>query len=272
MGIEMFSLKDRVAIITGGGRGIGQAVALGFSRAGARVVVASRTASELEETASKVRAAGGQALAVPTDVTDETSIQGLVKKTLAEFKQIDILLNNAGGVSGEPGGALTGLAMSTSGDAWDAVLRKNLKSAFLCSQAAARNMIERRKGSIINIGSMAGIFADPPMSAYGVAKAGVIHLTKNLSRELAPYGVRVNCICPGYMGTVRVKHRVQLIEEKDPGFLQKAIALGRLGSLDDLVGAMVFFASDASSYVTGEVLGINGGWTGYSPSQGPGSW
>lgn len=272
MGVEIFSLKDRVAIITGGGRGIGQAVALGFSQAGAKVVVASRTASELDETASKVRAQGGQALAVPTDVTDEASIDNLVKKVLGHFGQIDILVNNAGGVIGEPGGALTGYAMATSGETWDTVLRKNLKSAFLCSRAVAKAMIERRKGSIITIGSMAGIFADPPMAAYGVAKAGVIHLTRNLARELAVYQVRVNCICPGYMGTVRVKHRIELMEQKDPGFLQKSVALGRLGNLDDLVGAMIFFASDASSYVTGEVLGVNGGWTGYSPSQGPGSW
>ncbi|MBF8264387.1 MAG: putative gluconate dehydrogenase [Dehalococcoidia bacterium] len=271
MGLEMFSLKDRVAIVTGGGRGIGQATALGLSQAGAKVVVAARTESEIEETASQIRAQGGQALAVSTDVVNEASIDNLVKKTLAKFGQIDILVNNAGGVM-EPGGALTGFTMTTSGEAWDSVLRKNLKSAFLCSKAVAKSMIERRRGSIINIGSMSGLHADPPMTAYGIAKAGVIHLTKNLSKELGGYQIRVNCICPGLMGTPRVKHRVQLIEEKDPGFMQKAITLGRLGAISDLVGAMIFFASDASSYVTGEILGINGGFSGYTPPQGPGNW
>lgn len=272
MGVEIFSLKDKVAIVTGGGRGIGQAVAIGFAGAGATVVAASRTVSEIEETAAKIRHDGGQALAVPTDATDEASIENLVKKTLGQFKQIDILVNDAGGVSGEPGGALTGLAMATSGEAWDTVLRKNLKSAFLTSRAVARAMMERRKGSIINVGSMAGIYADPPMSAYGVAKAGVIHLTRNLSKELAPYQIRVNCICPGFMATPRVKHRIELMEQKDPGFLQKSVALGRPGELQDIAAAMIFFASDASSYITGEVLGVNGGWTGYMPAQSATSW
>lgn len=260
-----------MAIVTGGGRGIGRDLALGLSQAGASVVVAARTQTELEETASLIRSQGGQALAVPTDVVDEASIDNLVKAALLQFGQIDILVNNAGGVV-EAGGALTGSAMSTSGEVWDSLQRKNLKSAFLCSQAMAKTMMERRRGSVINIGSMAGIFADPSMAAYGVAKAGVIHLTKILAQELARYRIRVNCICPGFVGTPRVQHRVRLIQERDPQFLPRAIALGRIGTPQDLVGAVIFFASDASAYITGEVLCVNGGRTGYMPAETPGSW
>jgi NAD(P)-dependent dehydrogenase (short-subunit alcohol dehydrogenase family) len=184
-----FSLEDKVAIVTGAGRGIGKAIALGMADAGAHVVAAARTAADIEATASEIVAKGRKALAVATDVRLNDQVTNLVDRTVNEFGRVDILVNNAGGSF-----IVSTMEMSEGG--WDAIIRENLKSVFLCSKAAAKVMMNQKKGAIINIASVAGLRAYTPNAAYGVAKAGIVNLTKTLAIDLAPYNIRVNAIAP----------------------------------------------------------------------------
>ena len=253
MGLSLFSLEGKVAIVTGASRGIGKAIALGLADAGADVVVAARTASDINIAANEIIAKGGKALAVPIDVRLSDQITNLIEKTVAEFERIDILVNNAGGTFTAP-------TMELSEGGWDAIIRENLKSVFLCCKAVAKVMIEQKKGNIISIASIAGIRASPNNAAYGVAKAGIINLTKTLAIDLAPYNVRVNAIAPGYIATPGIlqlqKDRPERIEA-----MSRRIRLSRLGQAEDIVSGVIYFASDASSYVTGETLLIDGGVT-----------
>jgi NAD(P)-dependent dehydrogenase (short-subunit alcohol dehydrogenase family) len=251
MNLFLFSLTDKVAIVTGAGRGIGKAIALGLADAGADVVVAARTASDIEATASEISDKGRRAMSVPTDVRLNDQVANLVEKAVADFGRIDILVNNAGGY-------FTKSTMELSEGGWDAIIRENLKSVFLCSKAAAKVMMEQKKGSIISMASVAGLRSYPSNAAYGTAKAGIINLTKTLAMDLAPYNIRVNAIAPGLIATPGMLQ----LHETDPeglGVMVSHIPLGRLGQPEEVARGVIFLASDASSYVTGATLLMDGG-------------
>jgi len=249
MNLQQFSLENRVAIVTGAGQGIGKAAAVGLADAGAHVVIAARTSSDIENVASEIEQRGRKALALPTDVNLRDQVNSLVAKTVKEFGRIDILVNNAGGTTEIP-------TMEMSETDWDANLSLNLKSVFLCSQAAGRVMMSQNKGSIINISSMHGLRANFANAAYGAAKAGVINLTKTMAAGLAKYNVRVNAIAPGYVVTRPVFKGFAARPD-----VIKQIPLSRLANPEDIVGAVIYLASDASLYVTGATIVIDGGLT-----------
>ena len=251
MSLYLFSLEGKGAIVTGAGRGIGKAIALSLADVGADVVVAARTASDIETTASEITAKGRRALALPTDVRLSAHVNKLIEKIVAQFGKIDILVNNAGGSFFAP-------TLELSEGGWDALIRENLKSVFLCSKAAAKVMIEQKKGSIINISSVAGFRPYSSNAAYGAAKAGVINLTMTMAMDLAPYNIRVNSIAPGSIAT---EGAIQ-IQKADAELMQRRLAsipLGRHGQALDIAGAVIYLASEASAYVTGQTLVIDGG-------------
>jgi len=253
MDLSMFALNDRVAIVTGGGRGIGKAIALGYGQAGATVVVAARTAADIESTAAEIRKAGGSALAVPTDVQDNDQVSDLLKKTLDTFGRVDILVNNAGATS-----PLSVRKMSLS--EWEGQLKENLTSVFACSKIIGEAMVKQKKGNIINMSSVAGLGPFPSLSAYAASKAGIISLTKTLAVEWAPHNIRVNAMAPGFIMTPQTLK----ISPESSEFRQaqlKKIPLGRFGRPEDIIGVAIFLASDASSYITGETIVVNGGLT-----------
>ena len=192
---SMFSLADKVAIVTGAGRGIGRGIALGLAQAGADIVIADLLATEAEKTAAEIRTLGRKSLAVLADVRSDEQIANMVKRTLDEFHRIDILVNNVG-VFGRQTPSL-----KVTGEDWESLLQANLKGAFLCCKAVAEAMIRQEKGSIINISSLGGILPPLGFTAYNAAKAGVINMTQSLAVEWGPQHIRVNCIAPGWIET-----------------------------------------------------------------------
>jgi len=257
MGLEIFSLEGKVAIVTGAGRNIGKAIALGMAEAGAHIVAAARTVSEIEQTAAEVRERGRRALAVPTDVRAADQVRNMVEKTLEEFGRIDILVNHAGGL-------FPARTLDMSEGAWDALIRENLKGTFLCSQAVARVMVERKiKGSIINTASTAGIYPYPTSPSYAAAKAGLINFTQTLAVELAPYYIRVNAVAPGMIVHPGSEAFFGVDKPEVREAYLKQIPLRRFGRPEDIVGAVIYLASDAADYVTGAVLVIDGGQFGW---------
>jgi len=245
MTLPDFSLKDKVAIVTGAKRGIGKAIAVTFAEAGADVVVCGRTLAELEEVTSEIRALGRCSLALKTDVTMKNEVTSLVERTIKDFGTIDILVNNAVVYTGGP------LVELSEGD-WDNSLDIGLKGFYLCSQAVARVMVEKRRGSIINMSSTAGIRPTGWQGAYSIIKAGGIMLTKLLAVELAQWNIRVNALAPTVVRTERTN--VEMLR----GFMTQ-LPLGRLTELHELTAAALFLASDASSYISGHVLIVDGG-------------
>jgi len=253
MDLSIFALTNKVAIITGSGRGIGKAIALDFASVGADLVVVARTASEIESVAAEIRDKGGRALAVPTDIRSADQVKDMVERAMAEFGKIDILVNNAGGTFRAP-------FLQISEGAWDAVLRENLKGVFLCTKAIVDIMVKQKEGSIINISSLAGQVPYANMAHYGAAKAGVINLTQTLAVELGPYNIRVNTILPGY---IEVEWFAQLLQEH-PEVRERRlqrVPLGRFGKPEDIARAAIYLASEASSYVTGASILVTGGLT-----------
>ena len=247
-----FSLKNKVALVTGAGRGIGKAIALGLAEAGADLAIASRKLPDLEKAAEEIRKTGRKCLTTAAHIGRIEEINNLVKKVQEEFGRIDILVNNA---ATNPTMAS---AMDVDDRAWDSVMNLNLKGLFFLSQAVARVMKERGGGKIINIASIAGISPDI-LPIYSISKAGVIMATKVMAQQWAPYNIRANVVAPGMTKT---------------GFSQplwgnpeilKAVTgrnpMGRIADPEEMVGAVIFLASDASSYVTGQVLAVDGGST-----------
>jgi NAD(P)-dependent dehydrogenase (short-subunit alcohol dehydrogenase family) len=249
-------LKDRVAIVTGGGTGIGKAIALEFARAGADVVVASRNLENLEKTAAEVRALGRRSAAIATDVTIAEQARNMASQTADQFGRIDILVNN----SGVSVGKTMSLTVDQSEEDWDTVIDTNLKGTFLCTQAAAKQMMDQKSGKIINISSMGGVFTTRPgLVSYCAAKAGVIAFTRAVAAELAPYGITVNSVSPGVIETDMYKRGrtpEQIQEWVDT--TTKATVVGRLGTTRDVAKLVLYLASDDSSFICAENITIDG--------------
>ena len=250
MGLTL-DLSGRVAVVTGASRGIGRAVAVALAEAGADVTVAARTASDLEDTAAAVRTAGRRALVLPTDVSVAADVARLMTGTVAELGRIDVLVNNSG--IGEPYGAL-----DTTEEIWDRHLAVNAKGAFLCCQAAARHMLARGSGKIVNVTSIFALKGVPNYAAYSASKAAVIGLTKALAVEWAAGGVQVNAVAPGYFAT-----DINAEARADPerlARLVRSVPARRIAEPDELGPLVVYLASAASDYMTGAVLTCDGGW------------
>jgi NAD(P)-dependent dehydrogenase (short-subunit alcohol dehydrogenase family) len=250
--VNQFSLERKVAIVTGSSRGIGRAIAEGLARAGAAVTVNGRSPEATQATAAAIAAFGGISLAAPADVSKSAEVERLIETTVATFGRLDILVNSAG-ISPyfKPAETMTE-------PEWDEVLAVNLKGVFLCCQAAGRVMIQQKSGRIINISSIAGQVALPRLLAYCAAKGAVNQLTRVLAVEWAPYQILVNAISPGYIETDLTKGLRDNPKRRDA--LLRQVPLGRLGKPEEIAGAAVYLASDAASYVTGHMLGVDGGW------------
>ena len=253
----MGKLDNKVAIITGGGTGIGRTISLTFANEGAKVVVGSRNIANLAEVVKEIKLLRRQSLAIATDVSVKQQVENMVDQTMHEFGRIDILVNNAGILRA------TGI-MDTSEEVWDEVMDINLKGVFLCTQAVAKYMIKQQDGKIINIASISGRgggLDDGP--SYCTSKAGVIQLTQNAAFELGPYGINVNCIAPGLIitpmvyGGGRTREEVQEYLE---GRKSTAV-LGRLGEPEDIAKVALFLASEDSSFICGQTIPVDGGRT-----------
>lgn len=244
----MFSLKDKVALVTGASQGIGRDTALALAETGARVAVAARNEEKLVALAKDIVAAGGEAFAVKMDVSDAEQIKAGFKAVLEKFGRLDILVNNA---------AITrdGLAMRMKQDDWDAVIRTNLTGAHLCTQQALLPMMRARAGRIINIASVVAQTGNAGQANYVAAKAGLIGLTKAIAVEIATRNITVNAVAPGFVETPMTDVLSGEVKEN----LKTRIPLGRMGCPRDVAAAIVFLASDEAGYITGHVLDVNGG-------------
>jgi len=247
------SLSGKVALVTGGSRGIGKASAVGLARAGADVVVASRKLSDLEKVAEEIRSIGRRGLAIPAHLGRIEDIRNLVSKAEQEFGKIDILVNNA---ATNP---TMESAMDVEEGAWDVIMNLNLKSVFFLAQAVARIMREHGGGSVINISSAAGIRPDPLLPVYSISKAAVIMTTKVLAKEWGKHNIRVNAIAPGLFRT-RFSEALWKDREIFNAWMETN-PMGRMGEPDEIVETVIYLASDAASYVNGAVISIDGGHT-----------
>lgn len=243
----MSNLRDRVAIITGASRGIGRAVALRFGAAGATVVAAAR-ADHADAVVAEIREAGGTAIPLSVDVTDGDQVADMVRRALDEYGRVDVLVNNAGIVRDQ-------LAMRMSLSDWDIVIATNLTAVFTCSRAVLRPMLKQRGGRIISVGSVVGQMGNAGQANYAATKAGMVGFSKTLAREVASRGITVNVVAPGMIDTDMTAD----LGESAQAAMVSHIPLGRLGSPDDVAGAIGFLASDEAAYITGHVLSVNGG-------------
>ncbi len=252
---ELFDLRGRTALVTGAGRGIGRHLALGLAEAGADLLLTGRRQGPLEETATAIRALGREARVQPCDLLVDAQIEALADWALREAPAVDVLVNNAGTLWGAP-------TLEFPIEAWDKVFGVNVRGLFLLTRRIARHMVERRRGSIILVSSISGLRGafeeEEPAVAYNASKGAVVTLTKDLGVKLARHGVRVNGIAPGSFRTDMMRHLME-----DPERLARyeaRIPMGRSGDEDDIKAVGVFLASEASRYVTGHTLVVDGGW------------
>ncbi|MAI52856.1 MAG: oxidoreductase [Gammaproteobacteria bacterium] len=254
--LDRFGLEGQVAVVTGGGRGIGEAIALGLAEAGADVVVAARRTAEVEQVAEKVRAKGRRALAVTCDVMDIEQIKSLAQRAVEELGGLNCWVSNAGGADDRVARTLLEMPERQ----WDFQMDLNLKAVWTGAQAAASIMKDQGGGTIINISSQAANKASPFNGPYAVAKSGVNNLTQTMAVELARYNIRVNGVSPGPIPTEVFMEFLDLKEEDLPEMGQRLnIPLGRIGAPEDISPAVVYLASEASSWMTGQTITINGG-------------
>jgi len=249
--MDIFDLSGKIAIVTGGNRGIGFGITKGLANAGATVVIANRNAPAGQAAAESAKKEGLNVIAIATDVSDISSIASMVAKVINNFGKIDILVNNAAVVRRNP-------PEDISEEDWDFTMNINLKGLFFCCQLVGREMIKHKKGKIINVSSIGSYLVRHGASVYAASKAGVSHLTRALAFEWARYNINVNAIAPGLTLTDMSKKRF----EEYPGYYEKVLSeipRGRVGVPDDYAGAAIFFASEASDYITGQVLYIDGG-------------
>ncbi|MCL6582015.1 MAG: 3-oxoacyl-[acyl-carrier-protein] reductase [bacterium] len=242
------NLTEKVAFITGAAQGIGKETALTLARLGARIIATDLNRELLMKNAEEFQTLGCEYLPIVMDVTNEQEVNEAVDQGVEKFQRIDILVNNAGITRDS-------LIFRMSDEAWDSVLSVNLKGAFHCIKAVARPMLKQKKGTIINVASVVGLMGNPGQANYSASKAGLIGLTKTVARELASRGITVNAVAPGYIDTEMTRALPEAAREK----LQEAILLKRLGTVQDVAQVIAFLASDGASYITGQVINVNGG-------------
>ena len=255
MGIlDRFKLDGKIALVTGGGQGIGQGYAHALAEAGASVAIVDINPATAQEVAAEISELGQQSMAIEADVTIEADVKRMVDTIVAEWGKLDIAVNNAGRT-------IWCDSVDVPEEDWDKVIDLNLKGVFLCSQAEARVMLPRKYGKIINTASMSASIVNKPQNqaSYNASKAGVVHLTKSLAAEWAPHGIRVNTISPGYTITTLVT-KIPAAAQHLP-YWTELTPVGRLGQIEDLKGAVIFLASDASDFMTGHDMIIDGGYS-----------
>jgi 3-oxoacyl-[acyl-carrier protein] reductase len=245
----MGDLQDKVALVTGGSRGIGKAIAVALAKEGANVVLSyAGNEAAAAETVKAITDAGGKAKAVRFDIADGKASTDAVEAIFKDYGKLDVLVNNAGVT-------IDGLIMRYRDEDWDKTINTNLKGTFNLCRAVCRPMMKQRKGSIINLASVVGEMGNAGQTAYAASKAGIVGMTKALARELAPRNIRVNAVTPGFIATDMTSHIPEDAKER----LMQLIPLSRLGNAEEVAHAVAFLASDKSSYITGEVLKVNGG-------------
>jgi 3-oxoacyl-[acyl-carrier protein] reductase len=244
----MFSLKDKVALVTGASQGIGRMTSLALAKLGAKVAVANLRVEKLTSLVAEIEAAGGEALSVPMDVGDPIQVRNGFQQALAKFNKLDILVNNAG-ITRDT------LALRMKLEDWEAVLRTNLTGAHLCIQQALAMMLRQRSGRIINVASVVALAGSVGQANYAASKGGLIGLTKAMAIEVASRNITVNAVAPGFIETAMT----DVLPEKVKEELKTRIPLGRMGSPAEVAAAIAFLASDEAAYITGQVLSVNGG-------------
>lgn len=258
-------IKDKIAIVTGGGNGIGRAIALRLAAEGAKVAVADLKKEAAQKVVEEIKSGGGDGLAIDCDATSPDDVDTMVRKALKTYGAIDILVNNVGGGSG------TGLVAETLIDNWDKTIEINLKSAFLCCRAVAGAMIKRKQGRIVSVSSISGKTGEPLIGAYCAAKFGVIGLTQVLARELARYDITVNAVCPGYVYTPGWEKLAQSLKDNHPSLAGKSLQeifearvksvtpLGRPQTAEDIASLVAYLASQEAKNITGQAINVDGG-------------
>lgn len=250
MNNDLFNLDGKVAIITGAARGLGKSMAIGLAKFGAHVVITD--VIDTSDTLEEINKYDDQSIDLQVDVSDESDVETMIKKTVDHFESIDIFVNNAGILK-------TANAEDFSEDDWKKVIDVNLNGVFLCAQAAGKQMIEQQSGKIINISSIAGLSGYASSVAYSASKAGVISLTKTLAAEWGKHNIQVNAICPGVFATDMTE---DYLKDKDfKEMIKTKVPLSRYAKSDELIGTIIYLASNASDYMTGHALVIDGGWT-----------
>ncbi|MXZ89482.1 MAG: glucose 1-dehydrogenase [Dehalococcoidia bacterium] len=251
-GTQLFDLTGRVAIMTGAGRGLGRTMALALAAAGADLALASRTTSELDSLVGEVEALGRRAIAVPTDVTSPEACEAMVATTIDQLGRLDVLVNNAGT-------NVRKSALEITPDEYDSVLQTNLKGYFNGARAAGRHLVDQGSGKVINVSSILGSVALPNQAAYASSKGAIDQLTKVLAIEWAAANVQVNGLAPTYFETDLTRPLYDDPERK--AFIEDRTPMGRWGQPHELAGAVIFLASDASNFITGQTILVDGGWT-----------
>jgi 3-oxoacyl-[acyl-carrier protein] reductase len=244
-------LEGKVALVTGAGRegkGIGRSISLELARAGAKIVIADYVEEAAKSVAAEVEAAGGEAIAVKGNVAEMADVEAMVSSAVDKFGKIDILVNNAGITRDN-------LILRMSESEWDSVIATNLRGTFLCTKAVAKLMLRQRSGRIVNVASVMGVIGNAGQANYSASKAGIIGLTKTTAKELGSRGINVNAVAPGFIQTMMTEEMPEQAKQN----IEKQIPLQRLGTSDDVARVILFLCSEASSYVTGQVVNIDGG-------------